>query len=138
MGKTQVILILVGALVVFGLIVFGLYLLGGEDQSALERFRDITIVLIGLTTLLITTLMVAITALLVWLVFTIKEKIVPALDTLNETMHRVKGTTEFLTEEVASPVISVYGNVARARAMVRTVTGKDREPAKSGARLLKR
>jgi hypothetical protein len=126
MGKTQAILIGAVSLVVFIAIIVGLYLLGGSDQSALERLRDITIVLIGLISLIMVILMLVVVAVLVWLVMTIKDKVVPLLETLVETAQRVKGTTDFLTEEVASPVINAYGNVARARAMVKTVTGRDR------------
>jgi hypothetical protein len=131
MGKTQAILIGAVSLVVFIAIIVGLYLLGGSDQSALERLRDITIVLIGLISLIMVILMLVVVAVLVWLVMTIKDKIVPLLETLVETAQRVKGTTDFITEEVASPVINVYGNVARARAMVKTVTGRDRSSERS-------
>lgn len=131
MGKTQAILIGVVSLVIFIAIIIGLYLLGGADQSALERLRDITIILIGLFSLIMTVLMVVVAVVLVWLVMTIKDKVVPLLETLVDTAQRIKGTTDFLTEEVASPVINAYGNVARARAMVKTVTGRDRSGERS-------
>lgn len=125
MTKAKGILIGVGALVVFIAIIVGLYLLGGSDQSALERLRDIVIVLIGLVTVVMTVLLVVVAAVLVWVAFAIKEKVIPMLEQLTETAGRVKGAASFVTEEVASPVITFYGNVAKARAMVKTVTGRD-------------
>ncbi len=125
MTKSKGILIGVGVLVVFIAIVVGLYLLGGSNQSALERLRDIVIVLMGLISLIITILLVVVAAVLVWVAFAIKDKVIPILEQLTETTHRVKGTASFVTEEVASPVITFYGNVAKARAMVKTVTGRD-------------
>jgi hypothetical protein len=117
----------------------GLYFLGGADQSALERLRDIVIVLFGVFLVLSTLLLAALLGALAWLVLTLRgkmvplfdEKISPLLDTLNDTAGRVKGTTEFMTEEVASPVISFYGTIAKARAMTKVVTGRDRKPGPS-------
>lgn len=136
MSKNKGILIGVGALIVFIAIIVGLYLLGGADQSALERFRDIVIVLFGIFTVVITALLVVVAAVLVWVAFAIKDKVIPMLEQLTETATRVKGTASFMTEEVAAPVISFYGNVAKARAMVKTVTGRDTK-GKGASKLLK-
>lgn len=125
MTKAKGILIGVGALIVFVAIIVGLYLLGGSDQSALERLRDIVIVLMGLISVIITILLLVVAVVLVWVAFAIKDKVIPMLEQLTETTHRVKGAASFVTEEVASPVITFYGNVAKARAMVKTVTGRD-------------
>ncbi|MEI2616742.1 MAG: hypothetical protein V9F06_03740 [Thermomicrobiales bacterium] len=127
MTKTKGILIGVGALVAFIIVIVGLYLLGGERQSALERLRDIVIVLIGLISVVMTILLVVVSAVLVWVAFAIKDKIIPMLEQLTETASRVKGTASFMTEEVASPMISFYGNIAKARAMVKTAAGRDRK-----------
>lgn len=125
MSKIKGILIGVGALIVFVAIIVGLYLLGDADQSALERLRDIVIVLLGLIAVIITILLLVVAVVFVWVAFAIKDKVIPMLEQLTETASRVKGTASFVTEEVAAPVITFYGNVAKARAMVKTVTGRD-------------
>ena len=136
MSKNKGILIGVGTLVIFIAIIVGLYVLGDADQSALERFRDIVIVLFGIFTVIITLLLVVVAAVLVWVAFAIKDKVIPMLEQLTETATRVKGTASFMTEEVAAPVISFYANVAKARAMVKTVTGRDTR-GKGTSKLLK-
>jgi hypothetical protein len=139
MGKLKWILIILVVLVVIGAGGYGLYILGDSDQSALERLRDIAVLVIGFFALMTVVLMLAITGLLLYLVLTIKDRVVPVMETLQDTAERVKGTTEFLSEEMVAPVISVYGTVARARAMTRTVTGRDRgNERKTIAKLLKR
>ena len=40
-------------------------------------------------------------------------------------MTRVRGTTEFMSEQAVKPVINVSSKVAQWRAMVRVATGKD-------------
>jgi hypothetical protein len=116
----------------------GLYLLGSDDQSALEKIRDIVIIWIGFLWVIAVLLLAVVAGLMVWLALTLKEKIIPIMETLADTANRVKGTTEFVTEEVASPLISFYGTVAKARAMTRTVTGRDRPSSSTFSKLLKR
>jgi len=113
-------------LVIFiGLFVL-LYLLGGADQSPLERTRDISIIFLSLSGVLVVLLLGALVGVMVWLALLLKDKVIPLLEQLTEAAARVRGTTEFVSEEVVSPIISAYGTVAGLRAMIRTVTGRDR------------
>src|SRR5215207_5883669 len=105
--------ILILALIVAG-IGFGLYQLGGADQAPLERLRDITIILAGIA------------AGLVFLILVLKDQVIPLLTELTETARRLRGTTEFMTEEAVKPIISAAGKAAKVRAMLRTVRGQDR------------
>ena len=113
----------VGTLVVLALIIWGLYSLGGPDQSALERFRDIAIIFIVLLSMLIVILLAAITAALAFLTLQIKDRVIPLLEELTGTVKQVRGTTTFVTEEAIKPIVSAASTVARLRAMARTATG---------------
>jgi hypothetical protein len=121
----------VGALVVLVLLVWGLYSLGGADQSSLERFRDIAIIFIVLLFSITVILLAAIVAALGYLIFQIKDRVIPMLEELTGTVQRVRGTTNFLTEEAVKPIIGVAGTYAKIRAMTRTVTGKSTKPPTS-------
>jgi len=131
--------------VLLAAIIVGLYYGGGDDQSFLERARDIVIVLFGVLMVVVTLLMAVAAGALVFLLILVRRKIVPIMEkivdlqeTTLETLQRVKGTTEFVTEEVAAPIISVYGTVAKGRMMMRTVTGRDKgSERKTAAKLLK-
>jgi hypothetical protein len=127
MGKWKMWAIIggVGALVVLALIIWGLYVLGDDDQSALERFRDIAVILIVLLFLLVVVIQAAIAAALAFLVFQIKDRVIPLLEELTGTVKRVRGTAEFMTEEAVKPILTVASTYAKMRAMTRTVTGKD-------------
>src|ERR671911_577867 len=118
------------ALLVLGLIVaaiaFGLYQLGGADQAPLERLRDITIIFLAFQLLLVTIILAGIAAGLVFLILVLKDQIIPLLTELTETARRLRGTTEFMTEEAVKPIITAAGKAAKMRAMGRTVTGQDR------------
>ena len=115
----------VGTLVVLALVIWGLYVLDGADESALERLRDIAIIFIVLLFLLVVVILAGIAAALAYLVFQIKDRVIPLLEELTGTVRRVRGTAEFMTEEAVKPIMTIAGTYARMRAMTRTVTGKD-------------
>jgi hypothetical protein len=116
----------VAALVLLGLIIWGLYALGDADQSALERLRDIAVIFIVLLFFLTVVLLAGITAALVYLVLQIKNRVIPMLEELTATAKRVRGTAEFMTEEAVKPILTVAGTYAGMRAMMKTVTGRDK------------
>jgi len=120
----------VGALAVFVLIIVGLYLLGGDDQSALERFRDIAIIFIVLLSLVITVLLAGITAALVFLIFQIKDRVIPLLEEATGTVQRLRGTANFMTEEAVKPIMTVAGTYSRLRGMTKVVVGKSKKAPK--------
>jgi hypothetical protein len=119
------------AILIVGLIVVGLgywlYQLGGADQSALERVRDIAVILLVFQLLLVTIILGGIAAGLVFLIFVLKDQVIPLLTEVTETVRRLRGTTEFMTEEAVKPIITAAGQAAKWRAMMRTVTGADRK-----------
>lgn len=112
--------------VVVGLFIL-LYVLGGANQAPLERTRDIAVVFLALSGILVVVLLGALVGVSVWLALLLKDKIIPLLEELTETAARLRGTTEFVSEEVVGPIISAYGTVAGIRAMIKTVTGRDRK-----------
>lgn len=126
--KTYGILGGLGTLILIALIVWGLYVLGGADQSALERFRDIAVIFIVLLFALVVIILAGIAAALAYLVMQIKDRVIPMLEELTGTVRRVRGTAEFMSEEAVKPIMSVVSSYARLRAMTRTVTGKQKKP----------
>ena len=130
--KTYAILGGGGLLVVLALIIWGLYVLGDADQSALERLRDIAVIFVVLLFLLVVVIMAAIAAALAYLVFQIKDRVIPLLEELTGTVKRVRGTAEFMTEEAVKPILTVASAYAKMRAMTRTVTGKDTKGRRRG------
>lgn len=136
-ARSKGILAGVAALVVFILIGVGLYLLGGDDQSALEKLRDIAVIFVVLSSVLVVILLAAITAALVFLFMQIKDRVIPLLEevtgsakNITGTTQRIKNTTDFVTEEAMRPLMNLTGSLSRMRSMRDTVTGKRRKPPK--------
>ncbi len=112
------------AVVVLALIIGLLY--WGAEGPVTARLRDISIVFISLFAVLSTVIFAAILGAMLWLVFAIKDKVVPLLETLTATVKRLQGTTEYLTEQAATPVISMASTLAGIRAATKSVTGGKR------------
>jgi hypothetical protein len=117
----------------------GLFILGDENVSALERLRDTAIVLMGVVWLIILILLSLIVFVMVWVAFQIKNRLLPMLEEIlatvkdtsseaTETVKRARGTVEFVSERIASPVISTVSTAAKWRATARMfVTGKNKK-----------
>jgi asparagine N-glycosylation enzyme membrane subunit Stt3 len=128
----------VAALLLFILVGVGLYLLGGDDQSALERLRDIAVIFIVLSSVLVVIILAGIAAALAFLVLQIKDRVIPLLEeakggaaSITDATKRVKNTTDFVTEEAMRPLMGLVGSVSRVRSMRNVVTGKRRKPPKT-------
>ncbi|MCM8748169.1 hypothetical protein NET02_03340 [Thermomicrobiaceae bacterium CFH 74404] len=122
MRRGWVILIVVGLLALFiGLFIL-LYVLGGPEQSALERVRDIAVIFLALAMVLVVLLLGVLVGVGIWLGLLIKDRLIPLLEVATQTAVRARGTVEFVGESVARPIIRTYGRIAAVRALVRTVS----------------
>ena len=115
------------SLIVFVLIIVGLYLLGGADQSALERLRDIAIIFIVLLGLVTVVLLAGVVVALGYLVIQVKDRVIPLLEETTGTVKRVRGTTEFMTEEAVRPLMNAAATYSRLRSMGKVVVGKTKK-----------
>ena len=111
-------------IILFGLAIWGLYRAGDEDQSTLERLRDISIVLIVLLFGVTVLLLAAITGALGYLTFQIKDRVIPLLEELTGTARRIRGTAEFMSEEAVKPFLTVAGAVAKMRGTMKSFVGR--------------
>jgi hypothetical protein len=120
----------IATLLIFIVLIVVLYLLGDSDQSALERLRDIAIIFIVLTSAITVVLLAGITVALIFLTIQIKERVIPLLEETTGTVKRLRGTTNFVTEEAIRPILNVAGSYSKLRGMTKTVTGKRKKPPK--------
>jgi hypothetical protein len=111
--------------IVFALAIWALYQAGGDDQSALERLRDISIILIVLLSLITVLLLAAITAALGYLTFQVKDRVIPLLEELTGTARRIRGTADFMTEEAVKPFLTMAGGYARIRGTIKQFMKRD-------------
>ena len=110
------------------LIVAGFFL---YHWDGLVRLRDMAIVFLAALFVVTVLLLAAMVGIFAYVSLLMKDKLIPVLEELTrtageltQTAQRVKGTTEFVSEQVATPIIGIAKNFARMRAMAKSATNR--------------
>lgn len=53
----------------------------------------------------------------------LRDEVSPLLNSAQETLHTVRGTTSFVSEKAVRPIVRVYGVVAGAKRAASVITG---------------
>jgi hypothetical protein len=109
----------VGILVLAGLIAVAIYL-GGRPALA-ASVRDIFIILMALVFMLIGAALVVLVFQLAVLTNMLRHEIKPILESTNETISTVRGTTAFLSENLVEPVIKMNSYLAALSQVMETL-----------------
>jgi len=80
-----------------------------EDVS---RIRDVFIIVVALESLLIGVAMIVLMLQLASLINLLQNEVKPILRATNDTVNNLRGTAEFLGENVVEPVIKLNGYLA--------------------------
>jgi hypothetical protein len=109
--------VIIGAvilLVLLGLAIF--YLL--QPASPTDKIRDIFIIVVALESLVIGVALVVLIVQLASLINLLQNEVRPILKATNETVNNLRGTAEFLGENVVEPVIKLNGYLAGLNRLV--------------------
>jgi hypothetical protein len=85
--------------------------------------RDAAIVFVAFETLLIGVLLIILMLQMQSLIVLLRDEIKPMLEAANETLATVRGTTQFVSHTVVSPVMKWSGYLAGLRRIVREIAG---------------
>jgi hypothetical protein len=85
--------------------------------------RDAAIVFVAFETLLIGVILIILMLQVQSLVVLLRDEIKPMLEAANETLATVRGTTQFVSHNVVSPVVKWSGYLAGLRRVVREISG---------------
>ena len=114
--KQRITLILasVGILLILGGIVASIYFLLRPETSGefVGKLRDVFLIVMALMSLLIGLAVVVLMVQVASLVNLVQNEIRPILKATNETVNTLRGTAEFLGENVVEPVIKLNGYLA--------------------------
>ena len=132
-------------LLIAGLIIAGLFLVGlvvllvllsidayqaaytgaapSPGSVVVGLLRDAAIIFVAFETLIIGVLLIVLMLQVQSLVVLLRDEIKPMLEVANETLATVRGTTEFVSHNVVSPVIKWSGYLAAVRRIFQQVSG---------------
>ena len=112
--RQQRVIIIVAAVIGVALIVGVVFAIIGmvRNPTATETIRDIFIIVMALESLVIGVALIILIIQIAQLTNLLRHEIKPILDSTNETVSTVRGTTAFLSENLVDPVIKLNGYVA--------------------------
>jgi hypothetical protein len=85
--------------------------------------RDAAIIFVAFETLIIGLLLIILMLQVQSLVVLLRDEIKPMLEAANETLATVRGTTQFVSHNVVSPVVKWSGYLAGLQRIVRELSG---------------
>ena len=89
-----------------------------QPDTPTDRIRDIFIIFMALESLLIGAALVILIVQFASLINLLQNEVRPILDATNETVNHLRGTAEFLGENVVQPVIKLNGYLAGMQRML--------------------
>ena len=107
--------------IVITAVIFVILLIGGivaaiigllQPNTPTEKIRDIFIIFMALESLLIGVALIILIVQFASLINLLQNEVRPILDATNETVNHLRGTAEFLGENVVEPVIKLNGYLA--------------------------
>ncbi len=112
-------LIVVVALAAIGAAGYGLAI----HPAFTAVLRDIFIIILALVTIIIGLFLVILIFQLQSLIALLRNEIKPILDSANQTVSTVRGTTSFISTSVVTPMITIAGYASAVRQTLKALVG---------------
>lgn len=109
--RTILIVAIVAIVVLIALIVLAVYLLL-QPGTPTGKIRDIFLIFMALESLVLGAAMIVLIIQLASLINLLQNEVRPILHATNDTVNNLRGTAEFLGENVVEPVIKLNGYLA--------------------------
>lgn len=113
--RLTVIGIVIFIIIILGLLITGLVFLLTPNLTSIEtvsRLRDIFIILMALESLLIGLALTILIVQIARLTNLLENEVKPILDSTNETISNLRGTSKFLSDNLVEPVIKLNEVIA--------------------------
>jgi hypothetical protein len=92
-----------------------------NNPDKTETIRDIVIIFMAVESLLIGLVLIVLITQLARLTAMLQNEVKPILDSTNETINTLRGTTTFLSDNLVEPVVKVNSFVAAFRRAIELV-----------------
>ncbi|UCD40835.1 MAG: hypothetical protein JSV69_09575 [Chloroflexota bacterium] len=98
--------LVVGVILLLALLITAVIYLALPDTNT-ERIRDIMIIIMALEFMFLGIALMVLIVQLATLINLLQNEIIPIVESTNETANTLRGTTEFLSENLTEPVIKL-------------------------------
>jgi ABC-type sugar transport system permease subunit len=94
-----------------------------QNQEVTRGLRDVAIILLAFLSLVISAMSIAMLYQVTMLTLLLRDEIKPLLESVNETMNTVRGTTVFMSENVVQPTIKVASTLSGVWRTIEVLAG---------------
>ncbi len=116
--SSKIWLVIVLGVLIIGLVVTGIVFLSRASTDVTGKVRDIFIILMALESIVIGAALIILVVQLASLINLLQNEIKPILKSTSDTVDTLKGTTTFLSNNLAAPVIKINSSVAGAKKLL--------------------
>lgn len=106
--------IVAGVIIVIGLLAWAIVALTQHPDTA-SNLRDVFIILMAFISLIVMAALVVLIIQIAGLINLLQNEVKPILQSTSETINTLRGTTEFLSENLVEPVIKMNSYLAGMR-----------------------
>jgi hypothetical protein len=109
--RRVIIAVIAGVVVILALLIFAIIVLM-QPATPTDRIRDVFIIVVALESLVIGIALIILIIQLASLINLLQNEVRPILNATSETVNNLRGTAEFLGENVVEPVIKLNSYLA--------------------------
>src|SRR5574340_83491 len=106
-GQKSVVLIILAVIVLLAIAAGGIVLLALSPEGTTAKVRDIFIIVVALESLILGVGLIVLILQLAALINLLQNEIKPILDSTNDTVNNLRGTTQFLSNNLVEPVLKL-------------------------------
>ena len=110
-SKRILTIVIIGVIVLVALLAVAIYFLL-QPTTPTDRIRDVFIIVVALESLVIGVALIVLIVQLASLINLLQNEVRPILTSTSETVNNLRGTVEFLGENMVEPVIKLNGYLA--------------------------
>ena len=119
-SKKYLIIAIIVGIIVIGLVVLAtIFLIKPENSAMTEQLRDVFIIFMALTSLILGIALVVLITQLAVLINLLQNEIRPILDSTTETVNTLKGTTQFISNNLSEPIIKLNEYLAMLKKLIK-------------------
>lgn len=111
-GKSRLWIWIVAVIVIVAAIGVGVFFLFRAQPGVTAQIRDVFIIFMALEALVIGVALVVLIIQIASLINLVQNEIKPILKSTTDTVNTLKGTTDFLSQNLVDPVIKLNGSLA--------------------------
>ena len=119
-NRQMILSITIAVVIFFALIVLAVFGLT-RNANVTQNIRDIFIIFMALESLIIGAALVVLIIQIASLINLLNNEIKPILDATNETIATLRGTTQFLSENLVEPVVKMNSYLAGLQKMLEMI-----------------